>query len=71
VGKLEEISNFFFRYKELEKKEVQIIGWGDKKEAEEILKNCQNLYNKYYELVKKGAEGKRKLVEMLKVEENQ
>src|SRR5437868_15281512 len=26
ASKLEEISNFFFRYKELEKKEVQILG---------------------------------------------
>jgi hypothetical protein len=29
------------------------------------LENCQYLYNKYQELVKKGPEKKKKLVEML------
>jgi len=65
ANKLDEITNFFLRYKELEKKEVKIEGWGNKKEAKEILENCQYLYNKYQELVKKGPEKKKKLVEML------
>ncbi|CAG8472676.1 20118_t:CDS:1 [Cetraspora pellucida] len=67
-GKLEEIANFFLRYKELEKKEVKILGWGNKKEAKEILVHGQYLYLKHQELVKKGPEHKKKLVEMLKAE---
>jgi inorganic pyrophosphatase len=73
-GKLSEISNFFLRYKELELKEVIIAGWGEKEEAEKILKNCQNLYEKYRELVElvnKGIEKKKKLVEILSQEKRQ
>jgi len=47
INKINEIKNFFQRYKELENKTVNIMGIGDKKEAEEILSKCQNLYIKY------------------------
>jgi inorganic pyrophosphatase len=70
-GKLDEIANFFLRYKELEKKEVVIEGWGNKKEAREILEKCQSLFKvpKYRELVEQGVDKKKKLVELLKNEE--
>ncbi|CAG8647715.1 15360_t:CDS:2 [Gigaspora margarita] len=68
-GKLDEIANFFLRYKELEKKEVKIVGWGSKKEAKEIFARGQYLYHKYSEWLKKGPEYKKKLVEMLRKEE--
>jgi inorganic pyrophosphatase len=44
-GKLNEISNFFLRYKELEKKEVVIEGYGDKLEALTIIKECCEMFN--------------------------
>lgn len=43
-AKLAEINHFFFRYKELEKKKVELKGFQGKKEAEEILKKCHDLY---------------------------
>ena len=45
-AKLAEINHFFLRYKELEKKKVELKGFQGKKEAGEILKKCQNLYQK-------------------------
>ena len=36
-SKLDEISNFFLRYKELENKKVEIKGFQGKKEAEKVL----------------------------------
>ena len=62
--KLAEIENFFLRYKELEKKKVVIEGWGDKVEAEIILKNCQKLYHNYGEKIKQGI-SKKELVKLL------
>ena len=64
VGKLEEIANFFLRYKELEKKEVKVENWGDEKEAKKVLENCQHLYKKYHDLIEKGIE-KKELVSLL------
>ncbi|MEX0918977.1 MAG: inorganic diphosphatase [Candidatus Paceibacterota bacterium] len=45
---LEEISHFFKVYKDLQKKEVKIGKWGDKKEAQKALRHSIKLYqNKY------------------------
>lgn len=63
-SKLDEISNFFLRYKELENKEVEIEGFKGKKEAEKVLKTCQELYKKHHELIKQGD--KKYLVKLLK-----
>lgn len=63
ANKLAEISNFFERYKELEKKKVIIKGFEGKKEAEEVLKKCQELYKKHQHLIKEID--KKKLVKML------
>ncbi|WP_274475124.1 inorganic diphosphatase [Mangrovimonas aestuarii] len=40
----EEITHFFQVYKDLEKKKVDVGGWGDAKEAYEILNNCVDRY---------------------------
>jgi len=64
-NKLNEIKNFFLRYKELEKKKVIIGSFKDKKEAEKVLKNCQIMYEKNLSLIKKDIE-KNKLVKLLK-----
>ncbi len=39
-----EIEHFFKVYKDLEKKKVAVGGWGDVKEAEEIVKACIQRY---------------------------
>ncbi|CAH1758652.1 13039_t:CDS:2 [Entrophospora sp. SA101] len=52
-AKLAEINHFFLRYKELEKKKVELKGFQGKKKAEEILKKCQNLYKKQQQLKRK------------------
>lgn len=51
--KLAEISNFFLRYKELEKKEVVIKGFKDEKEAQKVLKKCRQSYQNHRDLIKK------------------
>lgn len=66
-NKLNEISNFFARYKELEKKPVIIQGWEGKEKAYSALTKCQNWYQKYQDLIKQGIE-KRQLVKVLKKE---
>lgn len=43
-GKLDEISNFFLRYKEIEKKDVVIEGYGDQQEAESVLEECYEMF---------------------------
>jgi inorganic pyrophosphatase len=42
---LKEIEHFFEVYKDLENKKVDVQGWGDVKEAQEILKQCVDRYN--------------------------
>jgi len=61
--KLNEISNFFLRYKELEKKEVIIEGFGNKKEADRVLSTCQKLYQSCQDLI--GKISKEELVKKL------
>jgi inorganic pyrophosphatase len=41
---LMEIEHFFEVYKDLEKKKVDVQGWGDVKEAQQILKECVDRY---------------------------
>src|SRR4051794_20407305 len=65
-AKLNEISNFFLRYKELEKKEVIIQGFEGKEKAYSVLNKCQILYQKYSSLLEKGIE-KKELVKGLKL----
>lgn len=48
--KKKEIAEFFATYKNLEpKKEVEIEGWGSKKEAHEAIKKSQKLYRQEFE----------------------
>ena len=42
--RLKEIEHFFQVYKDLEKKQVDVGGWGDQSEAEKIYKDCLNRY---------------------------
>jgi inorganic pyrophosphatase len=42
--RLKEIEHFFQVYKDLEKKKVDVGGWGDQSEAEKIYKDCLNRY---------------------------
>jgi inorganic pyrophosphatase len=63
-NKLDEISNFFSRYKELENKKVEIKGFQTNKEAEEVLKKCRELYKNHQELINQGID-KKKLVELI------
>jgi len=51
--KLTEISHFFLRYKELEKKKVVIKGFKDEKEAQKVLKECRQLYQNHSKIIKK------------------
>lgn len=51
---LKEIEHFFRVYKDLEKKKVDVEGWGDAREAREIIAQCINRYAKS-ELPKKQA----------------
>jgi inorganic pyrophosphatase len=41
---IKEIEHFFKVYKDLEKKKVDVDGWGDVKEAKEIIANCINRF---------------------------
>lgn len=41
---LMEIEHFFKVYKDLERKKVDVDGWGDAQEAREIIANCVNRY---------------------------
>ncbi|AOW20614.1 inorganic diphosphatase [Urechidicola croceus] len=43
--RLKEIEHFFQVYKDLEKKKVDVGGWGDSKEAYEILEKCIKRYD--------------------------
>ncbi|WP_426432382.1 inorganic diphosphatase [Winogradskyella sp. HB-48] len=43
--RLDEITHFFQVYKDLEKKKVDVGGWGDAKEATDIVKKCIDRYN--------------------------
>ncbi|ATZ16577.1 inorganic pyrophosphatase [Entomoplasma freundtii] len=43
----DEIEDFFLQYKTLQKKHVEIHGWGDEKEAFEELKECRERYQNY------------------------
>lgn len=54
--KLEEIENFFLRYKELEKKDVQINGYGEKNEAFAILDKCRKMFLKCKDLFAQNAD---------------
>lgn len=51
---LKEIEHFFRVYKDIEKKKVDVEGWGDVGEAREIIAQCINRYAKS-ELPKKQA----------------
>lgn len=42
--RLKEIEHFFQVYKDLEKKKVDVGGWGDQAEAEKIYKDCVERY---------------------------
>lgn len=44
---LKEIEHFFKVYKDLEKKKVDVGGWGDATEAKEIIKQCVERYKNY------------------------
>lgn len=65
-GKLAEISNFFLRYKELEKKEVIIKGYGNQEEAHEILTECSKMFSKYRPVL--GQMTKKEIISLLKKE---
>ncbi|WP_138432957.1 inorganic diphosphatase [Winogradskyella algicola] len=43
--RLDEITHFFQVYKDLEKKKVDVGGWGDAEEARDIVKKCIERYN--------------------------
>ena len=43
--RLKEIEHFFQVYKDLEEKKVDVGGWGDAKEATDIVKKCIDRYN--------------------------
>lgn len=43
---IKEIEHFFRVYKDLEEKKVDVGGWGDVKDAEEIVKQCTERYKK-------------------------
>jgi inorganic pyrophosphatase len=68
-GKIEEISNFFLRYKELEKKQVIIEGCGSKEEAFSILEECYALFSDCQELLSKKAD-KKEIVDFLSKKNN-
>jgi len=68
-NKLDEISNFFLRYKELENKKVIIHGFKGKIEAKKVLVNCQKLYQKNKHLLVKEIE-KKELVKKLQLEKS-
>jgi inorganic pyrophosphatase len=42
---IREIEHFFLSYKELEEKKVEVLGWGDKAEAIEIIKDSYIRYS--------------------------
>lgn len=44
--RLKEIEHFFKVYKDLEKKKVDVGGWGDAEEARQIFKKCVERYQK-------------------------
>lgn len=44
---LKEIEHFFKVYKDLEKKKVDVGGWGNAEEAKEIIKQCVERYKNY------------------------
>jgi len=44
---IKEIEHFFKVYKDLEKKKVDVGGWGDAKEAQKIIKDCIERYENY------------------------
>ncbi len=44
---LKEIEHFFKVYKDLEKKKVDVGGWGDAKEARKIIQDCVERYENY------------------------
>jgi len=44
---LKEIEHFFKVYKDLEKKKVDVGGWGNAEEAKEIIKQCIERYKNY------------------------
>ncbi|NQX84025.1 MAG: inorganic diphosphatase [Mycoplasmataceae bacterium] len=50
---LDEIANFFKNYKNLQKKEVIVKGFLGKKEAESVIKECEDLYTKYFDKMSK------------------
>lgn len=43
---IKEIEHFFKVYKDLEKKRVDVGGWGDSEKAMEIVQQCVDRYNK-------------------------
>lgn len=68
-GKLNEISNFFLRYKELERKEVFIEGYGGKEEAESILNECYEMFENCQHLIREKVD-KKEIVKFLNEKNN-
>ena len=64
-NKLDEIVNFFERYKELEKKEVKVKGFGDGEEAKRVLEECKNLYIKHKKEIEGGSFNKKDLIKIM------
>lgn len=60
---LDEITNFFLQYKNLQNKKVEIKGWLDIKQAKKEIDDCQNLFIKYQKEMLTLK--KEKLVELL------
>ena len=44
---IKEIEHFFQVYKDLEKKKVDVGGWGDHKDAKEIIKSCVERFEEF------------------------
>jgi inorganic pyrophosphatase len=44
---IKEIEHFFKVYKDLEKKKVDVGGWGDADEAREIIKQCVERFENF------------------------
>ena len=42
---IQEIEHFFQVYKDLEKKKVDVGGWGDVLEAQKIVRDCSERFN--------------------------
>jgi inorganic pyrophosphatase len=64
--KLREISNFFERYKELEKKSVEVRGFKGKEEAMDTIKKCESMYKEFLKFPSNGEKRRVKIQKFLK-----